>query len=108
MEDKRPEDMTIKELKARLETITTERQEIVALIQELAGVVGVEPVKATPAARQPRKAKAISVPRTGTTEDKVKAVLAGGKVMATGALVKALVADGAKKGTRTYAIQNLS
>ena len=103
MDDKKLEDLSIKELKARLEAITKERQEIVALIQDAASAIGVEPVKAKTVGRKPRmrQARAISVPRTGTTEDKVKAALGGGKVLATGDLVAALVKDGAKKGTAT-------
>jgi hypothetical protein len=103
MEDKRLEDLSIKELKARLEAITKERGEIVALIQDAASVIGFEPIKpAAPKTRKSRMPKAVSVPRSGgTTENKVKAALAGGKVMATGELVAALVKDGANKGTAT-------
>ncbi len=100
MEEKQLEDLSIKELKARLEAITKERAAIVALIQDAASVINPEPVK--PAARKARKVKAIAVPRSGgTTADKVKAALAGGKVLATGDLVAALVAEGANKGTAT-------
>lgn len=44
MDDKKLEDLSIKELKARLEAITKERAEIVALIQDAASVIGVEAV----------------------------------------------------------------
>ena len=107
MDDKKLEDMSLKDLTARLEAITKERAEIVALIQDAASKAGVEPVKAPPAPRAPRAAKApevkaIAVPRSGgTTADKVKAALAGGKVLPTGDLVAALVKDGANKGTAT-------
>jgi hypothetical protein len=101
LEGKNLADMSIRELKARLESITKERAAIVELIQDAASAIGVEAVKPTPAARKPRMAKAISVPRSGTTADKVKAALAGGKVLATGDLVAALVAEGCNKGTAT-------
>ena len=100
MEDKALEDLSIKELKAKLEEVTKVRQEIVALIQDAASSIADEPVK--PAARKPRKIKAIAVPRSGgTTADKVKAALSGGKVLPTGDLVAALVAEGCNKGTAT-------
>jgi len=78
----------------------------VALIQDAASAIGVEPVKAT-VAKAPRAPglRAIAVPRSGgTTADKVKAALAGGKVLPTGDLVAALVKDGANKGTATQFI----
>jgi len=109
MDDKKLEDLSIKELKARLEAITKERAEIVALIQDAASAIGGEAVgPAAPRAPRAAKApgvKAIAVPRTGgTTADKVKAALAGGKVLPTGDLVAALVKDGANKGTATQFI----
>jgi hypothetical protein len=106
MEEKTLEDLSIRELKARLEAITKERAEIVALIQDAASVIGTEPAKPV-RGRGRRSAKApevkgIAVPRSGgTTADKVQAALAGGKVMATGDLVAALVKEGANKGTAT-------
>ena len=103
MDDKKLEDLSIKELKARLEAITKERAEIVALIQDAASAIGGDAIQpAAPKARKPRMPKAIAVPRSGgTTADKVKAALSGGKVMASGDLVAALVKEGAKKGTGT-------
>ena len=107
MEDKMLEDMSLKDMTARLEAITKERAEIVALIRDAASKAGVEPVKPAAAPRTPRAAKApeikaIAVPRSGgTTADKVKAALAAGKVMATADLVAALVKGGANKGTVT-------
>src|ERR1017187_4319923 len=107
MEDKMLEDMSLKDMTARLEAITKERAEIVALIRDAASKAGVEPVKPASAPRAPRAAKApeikaIAVPRSGgTTADKVKAALAAGKVMATADLVAALVKGGANKGTVT-------
>ena len=107
MENMKLEDLSIKDLKARLETITKERAEIVAVIQSAADAIGLEPVKsATPAAPKARKvrtvkAQATAGPKTGTTADKVEAALAGGKVMEGADLVKALVAAGANKGTAT-------
>ena len=107
------EDMSLKDMTARLEAITKERAEIVALIRDAASKAGVEPVKPAPAPRAPRasraprtakapQVKAIAVPRSGgTTADKVKAALTGGKVLATGDLVAALVAEGCNKGTAT-------
>ena len=102
MDEKQLEDLSIKELKAKLEEVTKVRQEIVALIQDAANSIGVETV--TTAAPKPRKIGAAAAPRSGTTADKVKAALSGGKVMATGDLVAALVKDGAKKGTATQFI----
>src|ERR1035441_7513307 len=99
MEDKALEDLSIKDLKAKLEEVTRVRQEIIALIQDAASSIVDEPVK--PAARKPRMVKAIAAPRSGTTADKVKAALSGGNLMATGDLVAALVKDGANKGTAT-------
>jgi hypothetical protein len=103
MEDKKLEDMSLKDLTARLEAITKERAEIVALIQGAARAAGVVSTEAaTPAARKPRMPKPIAVPRSGgTTADKVKAALAGGKILPTGDLVAALVAGGCNKGTAT-------
>lgn len=100
MDEKKLEDLSIKELRARLETITKERAEIVALIQGAADDIGIEPSK--PVARKPRAVRTKAAgPRTGTTADKVKAALAGGKVMKGADLVKALVTAGANKGTAT-------
>jgi hypothetical protein len=112
MEDKKLEDMSLKDLTARLEAITKERAEIVALIQDAASKAGVVATEAaapgTPRTlRAPRAAKApevkaMAVPRSGgTTADKVKAALSGGKVLPTGDLVAALVAEGCNKGTAT-------
>jgi hypothetical protein len=107
MEDKMLEDMSLKDMTARLEAITKERAEIVALIRDAASKAGVEPVKPAAAPRVPRAAKApevkaIAVPRSGgTTADKVKAALSGGKVLPTGDLVAALVAEGCNKVTAT-------
>src|ERR1019366_6585723 len=99
MEDKKLEDMSLKDLTARLEAITKERAEIVALIQDAASKAGVV-ASEVDAPRGPRAAKApevkaIAAPRSGgTTADKVKAALAGGKILPTGDLVAASVAEG--------------
>jgi len=101
MAETKLENLSIRELTARLNAITLERDEIVSLIQEAASAIGLPGVKPAPPLAAPAPSRAAAFAQSySTTADMFQAALAGGKVFSsTGELLNAVVALGCKKGT---------